>query len=448
MTSAENRLGARAVIVGAGIGGLAAAAAVAPFFDEVTILEKDELPDAARTRKAVAQGQHLHILLKGGELFLEELLPGTREKLLAFGASEVKQVENSRVFERGHWYPQRDLGFSLLGLSRPAYELVVRRQVESLANVAIRDRTSIESLIVENGRVVGIRILDGDGERKERADLLVVACGRGAFLESALLKAGLPPVPSTRLSIEVHYASGRFAKPGRFKGEQTFFMCQPKPPDSKLAFLTPVENDEWVVALGGRFDQKPPAELEAFRAYASGLPIAEIAERIADATLIEPLRAYRMNTAMWNHYDRYADLPQRLIPLGDSISSFNPTFGQGMSVAAGHAVALRDALARVAAAKQGLPALAGEYFPAAMKLTEQAWAGAATVDMEYEQTIGERPPDYQKILAWVDAMRSAARRHADVQKLRLEIGHFLKPPAASREGPLAALIAAELPKPA
>jgi 2-polyprenyl-6-methoxyphenol hydroxylase-like FAD-dependent oxidoreductase len=446
MTSAKNKIGARAIIVGAGIGGLAAAAAVAPFFKEVAVLERDELPGVPRARKAVGQGQHLHILLKGGELFLEDLLPGTRDKLLALGASEVKQVENSRIFERGHWYPKRDLGFSLLGLSRPAYEHVVRQQVRGLPNVAVRDRTSVESLVIENGRVVGVGVLDADGERTERADLLVVACGRGSFLESALLKAGLAPVPSTRLAIEVHYASGRFAKPERFKGEQVFFMCQPKPPESKLAFLTPVENDEWVVALGGRFDKKPPTELEAFRAYASALPISEIAERIRDAKLVEPLKAYRMNTASWHHYDRCADLPQRLVPLGDSISSFNPTFGQGMSVAAGHAVALRDALARMSAAKQDLAALPGEYFPRVMKLTEQAWAGAATVDMEYEQTVGERPPDYQKILAWVEAMRCAARRHPEVQKLRLEIGHLLKPPTASREGPVAALIAAELPK--
>jgi 2-polyprenyl-6-methoxyphenol hydroxylase-like FAD-dependent oxidoreductase len=446
MTSSANTLGTRAIVVGAGIGGLAAAAAVAPFFDEVTIFDRDELPDVPRARKAVGQGQHLHILLKGGELFLEELLPGISDRLKDFGASEVKQVEHSRVFDRGHWYPVRDLGFSLLGLSRPAYEHVVRRQVMGLPNVTIRDRTSIESLMIENGRVVGLRVIDSERERTERADLAVVACGRGGFLESVLAKAGLPAVPSTRLSIEVHYASGRFAKPERFKGEHTFFMCVPKPPDSDLAILTPVENDEWIVALGGRFGRKPPTELEAFRAYASALPIGEIAERIGDATLLEPLRAHRMNRATWHHYDRYADLPQRLIPLGDSIASFNPTFGQGMSVAAGHAVALRDALKHLAAGNQDVTALAGEYLPAAMRLTGQAWASAATADLEYEQTVGERPPDYQKVLAWMDAMRAAARRHAEVQKLRVEIGHLLKPPTASREGPVAALIAAELPK--
>ena len=34
-----------AVVIGAGMGGLAAAKAVAPYFDKVTVLERDALPD-------------------------------------------------------------------------------------------------------------------------------------------------------------------------------------------------------------------------------------------------------------------------------------------------------------------------------------------------------------------------------------------------------------------
>jgi len=91
-----------------------------------------------------------------------------------------------------------------------------------------------------------------------------------------------------------------------------------------------------------------------------------------------------------------------------------------------------------------LNCLADAYFPPAMKLTGQAWNGAATVDMEYEQTSGERPSEHHKAVAWMEAMRRAARRHADVQRLRMEIGHFLKPPSASRDGPISKLIAEEL----
>jgi 2-polyprenyl-6-methoxyphenol hydroxylase-like FAD-dependent oxidoreductase len=445
MARIVSRLGSRAVVVGAGIGGLTAAASVAPFFDDVTVLDGDELPENAVTRKAVAQGQHLHTLLKGGELFIEDLLPGTRAKFLAAGACEMKRDENFLVYDRGYSYPRRDIGFSQLGLSRPAFENVVRSQVKGIANIRIHDRTPVNSLIIENGSLIGLRTSDGDGERVELADLFIIACGRNNFHEAALAKAGLGPIPATKLVVEVHYTTGRFAKPPQFKGESNFVIYFPKPPEIAMGLLTPVENDEWVVTLGGRFDQRAPTDLAGFRAYAAQLTADDIAKRISDAPLLQPLRSYRMNSAIWHHYDRYTNLPGRLIPLGDCISSFNPTFGQGMTVAAGHALALRNALTRMSDAGKGLNSLADAYFPKAMKLTQQAWNGAATVDMEYEQTLGERPAEHHKAVDWMEAMRRAALRHPDAQRLRMEIGHFLKPPTASRQGPIAQLIAAELP---
>lgn len=189
------------------------------------------LPETSEARKAVGQGLHLHALLKGGELFIEDLLPGTRAKLLAAGACEMNHDENFLICDRGHFYPRRDIGFNQLGLSRPVLEDVVRRQVKRIANTTIRDRTSVDSLIIENGSLVGVRTSGGDGDRTERADLVVVACGRNNFLPAELVRGGFGVVPATKLTIEVHYTTGRFAKPPRFKGEPNFLICFPKPPD-------------------------------------------------------------------------------------------------------------------------------------------------------------------------------------------------------------------------
>src|SRR5262245_27558479 len=94
-----------ALVVGAGIGGLAAAAAIAPFFATVTVFEKDELPHEPRHRRGVGHGLQLHILLKGGELALEELLPGTREALVAAGAAEIRCAEDVSIWERSFRHP-------------------------------------------------------------------------------------------------------------------------------------------------------------------------------------------------------------------------------------------------------------------------------------------------------------------------------------------------------
>lgn len=412
----EGRLGARAVIVGAGIAGLAAAAAVASFFETVEILDKDELPDAVRSRKGVPQDLQVHILLKGGELALESLLPGTRSALLAAGAIEVGQTGDVSLWERDAWHPAHDLGYSQLMMSRPAFERVLRRQLLRYGNVTIRDCSPVD-------------VLPSD------ADLTVVATGRGDRLLADV------PVPETALGIEVTYSSARFAKPARFRGEGRFIGCIPLPPDDRYGLVCPVENDEWLITLCGRFDSKVPDDIDGFRAHAAALPVPDIADRLREAVPLTPVRSYRIARAQWRHFERASGLPARALPIGDCISSFNPTFGQGMSVAAGHAVALRDVLASWSGSLDGVAAV---YLPRAAEVSRQAWSLAAMVDLEYPRTEGERPANFDKLVAGSEAMRRTAMLHPEVQRLRFEIGNLVKPDSAARSGPAARLVAREM----
>ena len=69
-----------AVVIGASMGGLAAARVLADHFDRVTVLERDELPDSAVPRRAVPQGRHAHALLAGGAQAIAALFPGHRRR--------------------------------------------------------------------------------------------------------------------------------------------------------------------------------------------------------------------------------------------------------------------------------------------------------------------------------------------------------------------------------
>ena len=443
MTQAARTAG-RCVIIGAGIGGLAAAAASAAFFDEVVVLDRDELPGTARHRKGVAQSQQLHILLKGGDTFLEDLLPGIREAFAAAGACQVRHEADSIHFERGHVFPQRDVGYFHLGLSRPAYEWALRERVRRIPNVVIHERRSVDHANVEAGKLMSVGGTGGQQPFTEDGELFIFANGRNGALAQFLAEAGLGVVPTTELTIEVNYTTGRFKKARRYKGDNTQVVCYPGPPHRALGLLFPIENDEWLIALGGRGSEKAPTDLDGFRSYAASLPIDAIADRVRDAEVIGPLRGFRVPSSTWWHYDQLVDFPRRLIPLGDCVASFNPTFGQGMSVAAGHAVALRNALAVSVASERGLDDCAEHYFPKALELTAQAWNTAAMGDLEFPETQGARPEEFEKRLAFADALRRAARKHHEVHKLRFEIGHLLSPVSALRDGPLAALITAEL----
>ena len=79
-------LGGHAVVIGASMGGLLAARALADHYDQVTIVERDALPEFDEPRKGVPQGRHTHGLLARGREVLEELFPGLSEELAAEGA--------------------------------------------------------------------------------------------------------------------------------------------------------------------------------------------------------------------------------------------------------------------------------------------------------------------------------------------------------------------------
>ena len=58
-------------IVGCSFGGIATAGALAQHFDRVTIVERDDIPDAPDPRKGVPQSPHVHGILKLGRDILD-----------------------------------------------------------------------------------------------------------------------------------------------------------------------------------------------------------------------------------------------------------------------------------------------------------------------------------------------------------------------------------------
>ena len=125
-------IGRQAVVVGAGMGGLTVARALADHFEHVLVLERDALLEHADNRPGVPQGKHVHSLLVGGQRALCELFPGFDQDLARMGAVPLRAGLDVRV-ERPGWdpFPQRDLGFDFYAQSRAQLELSVRRRVQA-----------------------------------------------------------------------------------------------------------------------------------------------------------------------------------------------------------------------------------------------------------------------------------------------------------------------------
>jgi len=83
-------MGKHAVVVGAGMGGLAAAKALSAHFERVTVLERDALPQAPAPRQGTPQGRHAHVLLAGGRRALTTLFPPLEQELEQAGAIRIR----------------------------------------------------------------------------------------------------------------------------------------------------------------------------------------------------------------------------------------------------------------------------------------------------------------------------------------------------------------------
>jgi 2-polyprenyl-6-methoxyphenol hydroxylase-like FAD-dependent oxidoreductase len=145
---ASTLIGKQAVVVGAGIGGLAAAGALSDHFERVVVLERDTLPPDAAHRAGVPQSRHIHGLLAGGQRALGELFPGFEQDLACAGAVPLRVTLDVRIEMPGYDpFPQRDLGFVTYSMSRPLIELVVRRRVERHAKITLRPRCRVRGLV-------------------------------------------------------------------------------------------------------------------------------------------------------------------------------------------------------------------------------------------------------------------------------------------------------------
>jgi 2-polyprenyl-6-methoxyphenol hydroxylase-like FAD-dependent oxidoreductase len=424
------QLGQQAVVVGAGMGGLAAAAALSPHFAKVSVIEKDATSEADRLRPGVGQGAHTHTLLKGGETSLEALLPGFTAALYKAGGVPLRVGMDVQFLDFGGVMPDCDAGFDITAMSRPMYESVLRAEVKRLGNVDMAFETQVKRFIVEGRRCKGVELEDG---RRIEADLVVDATGMNGPLAQQLAEDGHSSFSTEGVKINVVYTTAKFRQPAAYRGERKGFFVLPGPPCPYFGLMLPIEDNQWTVSLGGRGANTPPRDLAGFREYAAKYPSQEIYNRIRDAEPSSDFRVFRKTFATRRRFDQAGEWPERLIPIGDAMSSVNPTYGQGMSVAALQA----GELARQLDGRDGLDALAKAFIPRAFEISQRAWSMAINSDYVYPETEGERPPNFEMSRAVAGVLRKLAQDDVEFRILRLRLGQMLETDAALKEGPLA-----------
>ncbi|WP_157996108.1 FAD-dependent monooxygenase [Thermomonospora amylolytica] len=425
-------LGGHAVVMGAGMAGLLTARALAESYENVTVVERDRPTAPEQERRGVPQGKHAHLLLVRGKQVLEQMFPGITDELVANGAASFPVLERFRSQLVGREVRRGHVG-EFVSMTRPFLEGHIRRRVEARGGVMLLDGHDVVGLAVHGGRVTGVRVNDGAGERVLDADLVVDAMGRGARSPAWLARLGHPAPPTDELHVDIGYASRLVRAPEDALGADKGMLIGPKPGLSRAMAMFKVEGDSrWLLTLVG-YAGHPPTDEEGFMEFARTVVPDETFAVLKESEPLSEIRRFRFPTSRRRRYEKLRSFPEGLLVAGDAICSFNPIYGQGMSVAALQAAALRRTL------RDGEHDLARRYFRAVARVVAPVWRLAVQADLAIPEIQAPRPLSFRITDAYIRRVQravsldeAAAARFFRVTSLVEPPGSLLRPSMAWR----------------
>ncbi|WP_030239153.1 MULTISPECIES: FAD-dependent oxidoreductase [unclassified Streptomyces] len=383
----------RAVVIGAGLAGMLAAAALSAVADEVVVLDRDDLPDGPEHRKGLPQGRHAHLLMAGGLASMEDLVPGVSmgKHLLAAGAHEIPLGSGMVALTPEGWLRRwRHPGPRMLTCTRALLDWAVRGAVLDNTGVVIRKARVLE-LAGSRQRVTGVRLSTAAGDEELPADFVVDASGRGSRIVNWLAGLGIDDVREKTVDAGLVNATRLYRTPeGADRFPLTMVQADPyQGRPGRSGMVLPIEGDRWMVSLAGtRGGGEPPSDPDAFLQYTLDLPDPIVGRLISGAQPLTDVHVSRSTSNHRRYLERVRPWPERLVVLGDALATFNPAYGQGMSVAALGARELDRELRRAGLAG---PGLAQRVQRRVAGPVQAAWTMAVSQDVWFPGTRGGSP---------------------------------------------------------
>ncbi|MFD0692228.1 FAD-dependent oxidoreductase [Actinomadura fibrosa] len=422
--------GKRAVVLGGSVAGLLAARVLAESFAEVLVVERDGLPDEPAPRRGVPQGRHAHGLLARGHQVLEELFPGFTGDLRAAGALTGDLGELHWYFHGRRLRPART-GLVAVAATRPLLEGLIRARVGALANVALLDRCEVTGLAATPGRraVTGARILRREGaapaETVLDADLVVDATGRGSRTAAHLRGLGYRPPAEDRVRIDLTYTTRHYRLgAGRMPAGVQSINPVSGPVTPRGAFFSELEDGLFVLSLTGVLGDRAPTDPDGFAAFVRSLPVPDVHDIVGDAEPLDAPVAFRFPASVRRRYERLERFPAGLLVVGDAVCSFNPVYGQGMTVAALEALALRGHL------RSGAIPEPRRFFRDISVIIDVAWDISAGGDLAFPGVDGRRTLRTRVGNAYIARLHAAAARDPELTRAFMRVAGLVDPPRA------------------
>lgn len=421
-------IGDRAVVLGGSMAGILAARVLSEFYREVVVVDRDKIVGVKEPRRGAPHTVHAHGLHARGHLIIEDLFPGLTEELSAAGIptgdlGEMRWYFNARLLQ-----PARTGLTSITG-PRPVLEGHVRNRVAALPNVKFVEETDILGLMAthDRERIVGARIQGrsaGSTPEEIEADLVVDATGRGSRTPVWLEELGYERPEEERVKVGLAYTTCHYkTRPEWFDGVQSINPVA-SPAHPRGAFFGQVGRELCILSLTGILGDYPPTEMGAFLEFVRSLPVPDVYAAVRDADPLDEPVSFRFPQSTRRRYERLTRFPDRLLVMGDAACSFNPVYGQGMSVAAIEARTLRERL------RLGTAPDPRDFNADVAKVIDVPWDISAGGDLDFPGVEGKRTLKVLVGNAYMARLQYAATKDPVITDGFMRVAGLIDPPQA------------------
>jgi 2-polyprenyl-6-methoxyphenol hydroxylase-like FAD-dependent oxidoreductase len=177
--------------------------------------------------------------------------------------------------------------------------------------------------------------------------------------------------------------------------------------------------------LCGFHGHHAPTDDAGYLACAESLPVPDIAEILRDAEKLTPIVTHRMPSNQWRRFEKCKRVPAGFVALGDSICSFNPIYGQGMTSAALQADALAKVIDNAGATSPRFPQA---FYAKAKKVISVPWSMATGGDFLMPETTGPKAPLTDQLNRYIKKVFIAAQHDAVVNDQLALVQNLLAAP--------------------
>ncbi|MCI0687633.1 MAG: hypothetical protein L0Y54_10410, partial [Sporichthyaceae bacterium] len=319
---------------------------------------------------------------------------------------------------------------------RPVLENYLRNRVAKLPNVRYLERTDVLSLTStpNRRRVTGVQIQERDGDPGRtglEADVVVDTTGRGSRTPAWLEELGYERPAEDRMRIGLAYTTRIYrTQPEWFNGVQSInLLATPQYP--RGCFFGQVAKDECILSLTGTNGDHPPTDPHEFLEFVRSLPVARVYEAVRDGEALTDPVAFTFPASVRRRYERLRRFPAGLLVMGDAACSFNPVYGQGMSVAALQAAALGDRLS------SGATPNSQAFQREIARIIDIPWEISTSGDLDFPAVEGKRTLKVRMGNAFMARVQRAAIHDPLVTDAFMKVaGLSAAPPSMMRPGML------------